>query len=81
MRLLENISQKSYILLKEIVEDKIFNLTSAAIADKHLNLDAILIRDVTLLPTLQTAIENTQEQEALEYEFKTKEEKEQNVSV
>ena len=68
-----------YSTKREEVEDKIYDLTSAAISDKHLNLDAILIRDVTLPPTLQTAIENKlkQEQEALEYEFKlAKEEKE-----
>ena len=75
----EYLPEELYSTKREEVEDKIFDLTSAAITDKHLNLDAILIRDVTLPPTLQTAIENKlkQEQEALEYEFKLlKEEKE-----
>ena len=66
----EYLPEELYSTKREEVEDKIFDLTSAAIADKHLNLDAILIRDVTLPPTLQKAIENKlkQEQEALEYE-------------
>ena len=61
------------------VEEKIFEITSKAVADKYILLDAILIRDVTLPKTLQVAIENKLkfEQEALEYEFKIlKEEKE-----
>ena len=42
------------------------------IEKNYINLDAILIRDVTLPLTLQTAIEQKlkQEQESLEYEFK-----------
>jgi prohibitin 1 len=68
----EYLPEELYSTKREEVEDKIYALTAQAIADKHLSLDAILIRDVTLPKTLQMAIENKlkQEQEALEYEFK-----------
>ena len=64
--------EELYSTKREEVEDRVYELTAQAITDKHLNLDAILIRDVTLPKTLQVAIENKlkQEQEALEYEFK-----------
>ena len=68
----EYLPEELYSTKREEVEDRVYELTSKAISDKHLNLDAILIRDVTLPKTLQVAIENKlkQEQEALEYEFK-----------
>ena len=49
----EYLPEELYSTKREEVEDKIYALTSEAISDKHLNLDAILIRDVTLPPTLQ----------------------------
>jgi regulator of protease activity HflC (stomatin/prohibitin superfamily) len=68
----EYLPEELYSTKREEVEDRIYELTAAAISGKYLNLDAILIRDVTLPKTLQVAIENKlkQEQEALEYEFK-----------
>ena len=68
----EYLPEELYSTKREEVEDRVYELTAQAITDKHLNLDAILIRDVTLPKTLQVAIENKlkQEQEALEYEFK-----------
>ncbi len=68
----EYLPEELYSTKREEVEDRVYELTAKAITDKHLNLDAILIRDVTLPKTLQVAIENKlkQEQEALEYEFK-----------
>ena len=46
--------------------------TFVSLEKKNINLDAVLIRDVTLPQTLQDAIEKKlkQEQEALEYDFK-----------
>jgi regulator of protease activity HflC (stomatin/prohibitin superfamily) len=68
----EYLPEELYSTKREEVEDKIFEITSLAVADKYVLLDAILIRDVTLPKTLQVAIENKLkfEQEALEYEFK-----------
>ena len=61
-----------YSTKREAIEDEIENLTRISVQNKYLNLDAILIRDVTLPQTLRTAIEQKlkQEQESLEYEFK-----------
>ena len=75
----EYLPEELYSTRREEVEDKVFEITSKSLAEKYIFLDAILIRDVTLPPTLQTAIEKKlrQEQEALEYEFKLlKEQKE-----
>ena len=75
----EYLPEELYSTRREEVEDKVFEMTSKSLAEKYIFLDAILIRDVTLPPTLQTAIEKKlrQEQEALEYEFKLlKEQKE-----
>lgn len=61
-----------YSSKREVIQDEIFNRTAEAISRKFLVLDAVLIRDVKLPPTLQEAIETKlkQEQEALEYEFR-----------
>jgi prohibitin 1 len=64
--------EELYSSKREAIEDEIYAQTKARIESKYINLDAILIRDVTLPLTLQTAIEQKlkQEQESLEYEFK-----------
>jgi regulator of protease activity HflC (stomatin/prohibitin superfamily) len=64
--------EELYSTKREAIEDEIFELTRENIEAKYIRLDAILIRDVTLPLTLQTAIEQKlkQEQESLEYEFK-----------
>ena len=64
--------EELYSTKREAIEDEIENLTRISVQNKYLNLDAILIRDVTLPQTLRTAIEQKlkQEQESLEYEFK-----------
>jgi regulator of protease activity HflC (stomatin/prohibitin superfamily) len=64
--------EELYSTKREAIEDEIYELTRENIEAKYIRLDAILIRDVTLPLTLQTAIEQKlkQEQESLEYEFK-----------
>lgn len=64
--------EELYSTKREAIQDEIFNSTSDAVMEKHLILDAVLIREVTLPPTLQSAIEAKlkQEQESLEYEFR-----------
>ena len=61
-----------YSTKRETIEDEIFEKTFISLEKKNINLDAVLIRDVTLPQTLQDAIEKKlkQEQEALEYDFK-----------
>ena len=64
--------EELYSTKREMIENQIFNRTKESLLKKHLELDAVLIRDVTLPKTLQVAIEKKlkQEQETLEYEFK-----------
>lgn len=64
--------EELYSSKREAIQDEIFQQTSAAIGEKHLTMDAVLIREVVLPTSLQDAIEKKlkQEQESLEYEFK-----------
>jgi regulator of protease activity HflC (stomatin/prohibitin superfamily) len=66
--------EELYSTKRETIESEIFTRTDKGLRAKHLELDAILIRDVELPASLQAAIENKlkQEQMALEYEFKLK---------
>ena len=61
--------EELYSTRREAIEDEIFGYLKEKIEKNYINLDAILIRDVTLPLTLQTAIEQKlkQEQESLEY--------------
>ncbi|MEL6924515.1 MAG: prohibitin family protein [Bacteroidota bacterium] len=69
--------EELYSSKREAIQTEIFERTSAAIAKKHLILDAILIREVTLPETLQAAIERKlkEEQASLEYEFRLERER------
>ena len=69
---IEYLPEELYSTRREAIEDEIFGYLKEKIEKNYINLDAILIRDVTLPLTLQTAIEQKlkQEQESLEYEFK-----------
>ena len=68
----EYLPEELYSTKRETIEDEIFEKTFVALEKKFINLDAVLIRDVTLPQTLQDAIEKKlkQEQEALEYDFR-----------
>ena len=71
--------EELYSTKREAIQDEIFLQTKEAIGEKYLFLDAVLIREVELPTTLQTAIERKlkEEQESLEYEYRlTKERKE-----
>ena len=70
-------AEELYSTKRKVIEDQVEDLTRKNVAGYYLVLDAILIRDVTLPLTLQSAIEQKlkQEQAALEYEFKIKKEK------
>ncbi|MEM8907804.1 MAG: prohibitin family protein, partial [Bacteroidota bacterium] len=71
--------EELYSTKREAIQDEIFNRTSESVLQKHLILDAVLIREVALPTSLQQAIERKlkEEQESLQYEFRlTKERKE-----
>ncbi len=64
--------EELYSTKRESIQDEIFAQTSEALKEKFINLDAVLIREVSLPQTLQNAIEAKlkQEQESLEYEYR-----------
>lgn len=71
------IPEELYSTKRETIQEEIYTQTKAALQEKHIILDAVLIREVALPPTLQAAIENKlkQEQESLEYEFRLEKER------
>ena len=65
--------EELYSTARDAIEGQIYDMLEANLEDKYyIDLDAILIRDLTLPPTLQNAIENKlkEEQMALEYTYK-----------
>lgn len=64
--------EELYSSKRDSIQTEIFNLAASRIADKNIELDAVLIRDVGLPDKLKQAIERKLEQEqiALEYEFR-----------
>jgi len=64
--------EELYSSKREAIQIEIFERTRDAVGKKHLILDAVLIRDITLPPSLQQAIEQKlkEEQESLQYEYR-----------
>ena len=69
--------EELYSTKREAIQDEIFQQTQKALMNKYINLDAVLIREVSLPNTLKAAIENKlkQEQESLEYEYRLEKER------
>ena len=71
--------EQLYSSKRDAIQQEIFNETKKIVEDQYIQLNEILVRDVTLPPTIKEAIERKlrQEQESLEYEFRlTKAQKE-----
>ena len=66
--------EQIYSTKRDAIQDEIADETEKILKTQYIALNEILVRDITLPPTIKTAIENKlrQEQEALEYEFKLK---------
>jgi len=64
--------EQLYSSKRDAIQDEIFEETKKIIQSQFIQLNDILIRDVTLPPTIKQAIERKlkQEQESLEYEFR-----------
>jgi regulator of protease activity HflC (stomatin/prohibitin superfamily) len=64
--------QQLYTLRTDEMQDEIVGLAAAQVRDRFILIDDVLIRRIQLPPVLEQAIQRklTQEQEALEYEFK-----------
>ena len=71
--------EQLYSSKRDAIQQEIFKETRNLVNDQFIQLNEVLVRDVTLPPTIKDAIERKlrQEQESLEYEFRlTKAEKE-----
>ncbi|RSK38691.1 MULTISPECIES: prohibitin family protein [Mangrovimonas] len=64
--------EQLYSSKRDAIQAEIFEETKKIVDDQHIVIDEILVRDVTLPPTIKDAIERKlrQEQESLEYEFR-----------
>ncbi|MEL4308428.1 prohibitin family protein [Joostella sp. CR20] len=64
--------EQLYSSKRDAIQEEIFIETKEILKDQYVQLNEILVRDVTLPPTIKDAIERKlrQEQESLEYEFR-----------
>jgi regulator of protease activity HflC (stomatin/prohibitin superfamily) len=64
--------EEIYSSKRDVIQGEIFIETKKILDKQYIQLNEILVRDITLPPTIKTAIENKlkQEQESLEYEFR-----------
>ncbi len=64
--------EQLYSSKRDIIQEEILIETRNIVQDQYIQLNEILVRDVTLPPTIKNAIERKlkQEQESLEYEFR-----------
>lgn len=64
--------EQLYSSKRDAIQNEIFEETKKIVNDEYIQLNEILVRDVTLPPTIKDAIERKlkQEQESLEYEFR-----------
>ncbi|SDB38657.1 Regulator of protease activity HflC, stomatin/prohibitin superfamily [Flavobacteriaceae bacterium MAR_2010_188] len=64
--------EQLYSSKRDAIQAEIFDETKKIVQDQYIQLNDVLVRDVTLPPTIKDAIERKlkQEQESLEYEFR-----------
>ncbi|WP_435579294.1 prohibitin family protein [Gilvibacter sp.] len=64
--------EQLYSTKRDAIQDEIFAETKKILDEEYIQLNRVLVRDVTLPPTIKDAIERKlkQEQESLEYEFR-----------
>jgi regulator of protease activity HflC (stomatin/prohibitin superfamily) len=64
--------EQLYSTKRDAIQTEIYEETKKILGPQYIQLNAVLVRDVTLPPTIKTAIERKlkQEQESLEYEFR-----------
>jgi regulator of protease activity HflC (stomatin/prohibitin superfamily) len=69
--------EELYSSKRDQIQEEIYHETDSLLRDKHIHLDAVLIRSVKLPASIAEAIERKlkQEQEAMEYEFRIEKEK------
>ena len=64
--------EQLYSSKRDAIQDEIYQETKEIVGSQYIQLNEVLVRDVTLPPTIKDAIERKlkQEQESLEYEFR-----------
>ncbi|NQV52619.1 MAG: prohibitin family protein [Flavobacteriales bacterium] len=64
--------EQIYSSKRDVIQEEIFQETKRIVDDQYLQVNSVLVRDVTLPTTIKEAIERKlrQEQESLEYEFR-----------
>lgn len=64
--------EQLYSSKRDAIQQEIFQETKKIVEEQYIQLNEVLVRDVTLPPTIKDAIERKlkQEQESLEYEFR-----------
>ena len=64
--------EQLYSSKRDVIQTEIFEETKKILDKQYIQLNEVLVRDVTLPPTIKEAIERKlkQEQESLEYEFR-----------
>ena len=64
--------EQIYSSKRDAIQQEIFQETKTILDPQYVQLNEVLVRDITLPPTIKTAIENKlkQEQASLEYEFR-----------
>ncbi len=64
--------EQIYSSKRDAIQKEIYEETKTILDPQYVQLNEVLVRDITLPPTIKTAIENKlkQEQESLEYEFR-----------
>jgi len=64
--------EQLYSSKRDVIQKEILDETSKGVEGQYININRILVKDVTLPPTIKEAIERKlkQEQESLEYEFR-----------
>jgi regulator of protease activity HflC (stomatin/prohibitin superfamily) len=68
--------EEIYSSKRDVIQEEIDEETIKIIEKQYIQVNEVLVRDITLPPTIKSAIENKlkQEQESLEYEFKLQKE-------
>ena len=68
---------------RDAIQNEIYEETKKKVKPQHVQINSVLVRDVTLPPSIKEAIQRklTQEQEALEYEFRLEKAKQEAEKV
>ena len=77
------LSNKLYSTKRDAIQNEIYEETKKKVEPQHVQINSVLVRDVTLPPSIKEAIQRklTQEQEALEYEFRLEKAKQEAEKV